>query len=96
MGNRAGQNKFAKVGMAVGSLLAVTTCLVAMMGSNDASLITEDNVMTDQDFTTGLRNLGSVNSTMKEVQPSKGMLTPHVKLQKAPPIEYSATQTMID
>jgi hypothetical protein len=34
LGRSAGSNKFARAGMAIGSLLAVTTCMFALFGSD--------------------------------------------------------------
>jgi hypothetical protein len=65
MGRNAGSNKFAKIGMAVGSLMAVTTCMFALFGDTTASsLIGQSNVMTESDLSHGVgRSLMSLNQS---------------------------------
>ena len=82
----AGGNKLARIGMAIGSLVAVTTCMLAMFGeSSNTALLGESNVMSEADLSHGLgRSLMALNQSTQPKPVFDGQFTPHIKLEKAP------------
>ena len=69
-GKQTGKSKFAKIGMAAASILAVSTCLLGVFGESGVASTAISPVMEDpiyiNDFSEGSkrRNLQEMNSTM--------------------------------